>query len=89
MAGTPVLVSEKSGLGELLQEALTKEAAVRHVVPVTGDVDIDTDVWSRAVEAILLDREAAFRRAIELRTNLAKQRTWTVAISALVAELER
>ncbi|MCL8300376.1 glycosyltransferase [Pseudomonas mosselii] len=89
LAGTPVLVSEKSGLGELLQEALTKEAAVRHVVPVTGDVDIDTDVWSRAVEAILLDREAAFRRAIELRTNLAKQRTWTVAISALVAELER
>lgn len=89
LAGTPVLVSEKSGLGELLQEALTKEAAARHVVPVTGDVDIDTDVWSRAVEAILLDREAAFRRAIELRTNLAKQRTWTVAISALVAELER
>lgn len=89
LAGTPVLVSEKSGLGELLQEALTKEAAARHVVPVTGDVDIDTDVWSRAVEAILLDREAAFRRAIELRTNLAKQRAWTVAISALVAELER
>lgn len=89
LAGTPVLVSEKSGLGELLQEALTKEAAARHVVPVTGDVDIDTDVWSRAVEAILLDREAAFRRALELRAILAKQRTWTAAISALVAELER
>jgi len=62
LAGTPVLVSEQSGLGELLREVLTREAAARHIVRVTGDVKVDAEAWSRAAEGILLDREAAFRR---------------------------
>lgn len=87
LAGTPVLVSEQSGLGELLQEVLTKDAAARHVVRVTGDLKVDADAWSRAGEGILRDREAAFRRAMELRAYLASQRTWQSAISALLAEI--
>lgn len=87
LAGTPVLVSEQSGLGELLREVLTKEAAARHVVKVTGDLNVDADAWSRAGEGILRDRAAAFRRAMELRAHLASQRTWQSAISALLAEI--
>ena len=87
MAGTPVLVSEQSGLGELLREVLTKQIAARHVVRVTRDVKVDADAWSRAAEVILLDCEAAFRRAMEFRAYLATQRTWPFAINALLTEL--
>jgi glycosyltransferase involved in cell wall biosynthesis len=86
LAGTPVLVSEQSGLGMLLQEVLAREAAARHVVVVTGDLQADAGRWSRAIEGILLDRDAAFRRAAELRVTLARQRTWSSATSTLLAE---
>jgi glycosyltransferase involved in cell wall biosynthesis len=86
-AGTPVLVSSESGLGALLREALEPEQATRLVVPMSGDDAQDGEQWGRTVEAMLRDREAAFRRAAEVRTLLGNQKTWAAAAAGLLAEL--
>jgi glycosyltransferase involved in cell wall biosynthesis len=88
VAGTPVLVTAESGLGALLRETLENEQASRLVIPMSGDDDEDRDTWGRAVEATLRDREAAFRRAAEVRGQLARQKTWAAAVAGLLAELK-
>jgi glycosyltransferase involved in cell wall biosynthesis len=87
VAGTPVLVSDQSGLGAMLQEVLDPEQASRFVVRTSGDDDLDRDEWSRAVDAMLRDREAAFRRAGELRTRLGTVKTWAGAIATLLLDI--
>jgi glycosyltransferase involved in cell wall biosynthesis len=87
VAGTPVLVSSESGLGAMLREALEHEQAGRIVVPMSGDDDEDGERWGRAVEGMLRDREAAFRRAMEVRALLATRKTWAAAVAGLLAEL--
>lgn len=89
VAGTPVLVSSESGLGELLREVLEPEQATQFVVPVTGNDFDDGDRWARDVGAVLRDREASFHQVAELRTLLSQQRTWAASISGLLAELNR
>jgi len=86
VAGTPVLLSGQSGIGALLTEVLEPEQASRFLVRMSGD-DQDYEGWGRAVDAVLRDRDAAFRRAAELRTLLGKQKTWAAAIAGLLAEL--
>jgi glycosyltransferase involved in cell wall biosynthesis len=87
VAGTPVLVSGESGLGELLLGALEQEQASRLVIPMRGgDVEV-AERWGRAVEATVRDWAAAFRRAGEVRAQLARQKTWASAIAGLVGEL--
>ncbi len=87
VAGTPALVSGNSGLGELLCEILEAEQVNRVVVAMSGDNERDGDQWGRAVEALLRDREAAFRRAAEMRALLAAQKTWADAVTGLLAAL--
>jgi glycosyltransferase involved in cell wall biosynthesis len=86
VAGTPVLVSKESGLGDLLTE-LEPEEAARIVVPVTGDDDGDVDAWSIAIESALRDRDAEFRRVAALHDRLATTLTWTGASSAMLERL--
>ncbi|HEX8560297.1 MAG TPA: glycosyltransferase [Pyrinomonadaceae bacterium] len=87
-AGTPALVSSESGLAELLREVLDREQAGRFVVQTSGGDHETVERWARAVEAMLRDREAAFRRAAELREHLGRQRTWAAAVAGLLAELK-
>lgn len=87
VAGTPVLVSSASGLGDMLRETLDAEQAGRIVVPMSGDDEEDGERWGRAVEGMLRDREAAFRRAMEVRALLATRKTWAAAVAGLLAEL--
>lgn len=87
VAKVPVLVSSTSGLGELIRDLLPPNEAARVVVPTTGDDTKDIDEWSRAIEAMLRDREAAFAWASELQRRLASQRTWSRAVSDLLAKL--
>jgi glycosyltransferase involved in cell wall biosynthesis len=87
VAGTPVLVSNESGLGTLLRETLEQEQAKRIVIPITGDPKDDSEAWARAIEGILHDREAAFTRAGEVRALLASQKSWAAAIANLLAKL--
>jgi glycosyltransferase involved in cell wall biosynthesis len=87
VAGIPVLVSNQSGLGQLLHEVLGHEQANRIVVPITGDFEDDCEGWARAIEGILRDREAAFGRASEVSTLLSRQKPWVAAISGLLTQI--
>ncbi|MFJ8061421.1 glycosyltransferase family 4 protein [Streptomyces sp. NPDC096142] len=84
MAGTPVLVSDRSGLGALLREVLPAELAHRVVVPVDRDDKADIPVWGHRVAAVLLDREAAFATASAVRDIMASERTWASAARRLL-----
>jgi glycosyltransferase involved in cell wall biosynthesis len=88
VAGTPALISSESGLGQLLQGTLETEQANRFVVLASGDDAQDIETWSRAIEGVLRDRDAAFRRAAEVRTLLGRRKTWAAAMASLMAEME-
>lgn len=83
----PVLVSERSGLAELLT-SLCPEMSHLSVVPVTTELEADALEWSRQIEFNLLDREAAYRRAARLREILIPQLDWTAATKELVAAVD-
>jgi predicted nucleotide-binding protein len=88
IARTPVLVSSASGLGELLRQVLLPHEAARNVVETTGDDTMAADEWSRAIEAILRDRDGAFAWAEQLQGRLAVTRTWAGSISELLAAID-
>jgi len=83
MAGTPVLVSGSSGLGDLLLEVLPPELSARTVRPVTGDAD-DAQVWGHSVAAALQDRDAAFADAAQVLRRMGAARTWAMAAEQLL-----
>jgi hypothetical protein len=85
-AATPILVSDKSGLGQLLREHLG-DAAKLHVVEVHDDLKRDAEEWERRIEGVLLDREASFSRALKLRDELRPRLTWEAAVAALEAKM--
>jgi glycosyltransferase involved in cell wall biosynthesis len=90
VVGTPVLVSSSSGLAQMLRETLDAEQADRVVVETTGDeihVKADVQEWERAIDGILLDRDAAFRRAAELRHMLGTRHTWRASVESLLLSL--
>lgn len=83
-AGTPVLVSDQSGLSFLLRERLGKLAEPA-IVETHSDLDKAAPEWERAIESVLQDRQAAFARAATLRNTLALELTWPEAIRRLEA----
>ncbi|MFE0729818.1 glycosyltransferase family 4 protein [Streptomyces antibioticus] len=84
MAGVPVLISDRSGLGAVLREVLPAELAHRVVVPVDRDDKVDVPVWGHRIAAVLLDREAAFATAAAVRDIMASERTWAGATRRLL-----
>ncbi|MEV6644256.1 CATRA conflict system CASPASE/TPR repeat-associated protein [Amycolatopsis sp. NPDC051371] len=85
VAGTPVLVSDQSGLGVLLREVLPREQGDRVVVPV-DDRESDVELWGARISAALLDREGAFATAAAVRDTMARERTWS-AVAAGIRKL--
>ena len=83
MAGTPVLVSDKSGLGMLMAEMLPEKDLARTVVPIRNDKE-DALRWGHAVSAVLRDRGAAFHDAMVLRDVMARARPWALACAELL-----
>ncbi|WP_433825491.1 FxSxx-COOH system tetratricopeptide repeat protein [Actinoplanes sp. CA-015351] len=87
VAGTPALISASSGLGVLLEDVLPQDDAQRIVVSMAdGDHDL-VDRWARAIDAVLRDRDAAFRRADEIRSQLGRLRSWSMAAQHLLKEV--
>ncbi|MFF7885616.1 glycosyltransferase family 4 protein [Streptomyces sp. NPDC020794] len=82
--GVPVLISRRSGLGQLLREYLPAEDAARIVIPVRDDPRLDVPRWGSAVAAVLHRREAAFADAETVRTIMAGKRTWAMAAAELI-----
>ena len=83
-AGIPALVSDRSGLAQLMREVLPRECANRLIVPVRGDGG-DTALWGHRIAAVMLDRGAAFANAAEARERMVAARTWAAAARALLA----
>ena len=88
VAGTPALITSRSGLGQLLRQTLDPEQFARVVVTMTGDDQEDTDRWARSINGMILDRPAAFQRAFELQAILGSRTTWRSSVSALFSELK-
>lgn len=89
-AAVPVLVSNQSGLGEILQNDVRTDAAKCAVV-LTSGVDDETNIaaWSQAIKSVLFDRIAAYKRAVQLREDVAKVLDWANSVKKLVAELQK
>jgi glycosyltransferase involved in cell wall biosynthesis len=86
--GTPVLVSSRSGLAELLREVAPALAA-RFIVQIDDDWRSDTDRWSRALQNVFADRRAAFHATLELWDVLSSSLGWdSVAIAVEEAVLD-
>jgi glycosyltransferase involved in cell wall biosynthesis/8-oxo-dGTP pyrophosphatase MutT (NUDIX family) len=82
----PVLLSHRSGLAQLLTAEL-KELAASSILPVSGDVEKDAEIWAASLERILINRVAAFEQARILRKALAESLTWEFAVKRLVREI--
>ncbi|GIF60129.1 glycosyltransferase family 4 protein [Asanoa iriomotensis] len=83
VAGTPLLVSARSGLGMLLRDLVPDLA--RHVVlTVDDDQSNTTRVWGAAIAGVLRDPAAAFDRAERLREAMARKRTWAMAADVIL-----
>ena len=83
--GTPVLVSNKSGFAEFLKKKIPSASQLQqYVVRTVDDCDESADEWCKAIEFVLRDRKAAFRRTADLKDILGDY-TWEAASSALVS----
>ena len=80
--GVPVLVSAKSGLGEMLLGL--GGVAASCVVDVEDVAERDTASWARAIEAVLDDRRAAFDAATAVRIQVAERCTWLACAHKLL-----
>ena len=87
--GTPILVSDKSGMGELLKERLGASEAQNYVVATADDLDTAAAAWAKAIEFVLRDRRASFERARTLSRTLAAQNSWRSAAEGLIKEIEK
>lgn len=87
VAGTPVLVSGDSGLGELLEERLGEERAATWVVRMANDDAKDKETWANAIERVLLMREHHFAEIQRLRVELAGELPWSRSVKVLLESL--
>ncbi|HJU38027.1 MAG TPA: glycosyltransferase [Tahibacter sp.] len=85
--GTPILVSSRSGLAELIREHCAPDVADRCIADVTGEREIDAMVWEREIAAIMRDRRAAFRNALDMAAVLAEKLSWEKAAENLLVAI--
>lgn len=72
-AGVPVLVSDTSGLGEVV----AKLSGHRSIVATRGPDDRVVASWGRAIDRTLFDPHGSFRRAHDLREVYAAAFSWS------------
>ncbi|RQO59416.1 glycosyltransferase [Variovorax sp. KBW07] len=84
-AGTPILVSNKSGFAEFLKSKISSSNQLQqYVVRTVDDVDESATEWAKALEFVLRDRKAAFRRTVELQ-DIFTDHTWDTASKSMLA----
>jgi len=81
--GVPTLISDQSGLAELLTRELP-EFASEVVVPIALDDQKNYQEWGSRILQVLKNRDVAFARAVELRLALSKRHTWEAGATGLV-----
>eukprot|EP00058_Branchiostoma_floridae_P024930 XP_002610420.1 hypothetical protein BRAFLDRAFT_72355 [Branchiostoma floridae] len=80
-AGVPVLISEHSGLAELIEELSDKlgQPKFRHcIVKMKGDTATDADVekWAERIEDVLKNAKSEFAEARAFREKLLTSKYW-------------
>jgi glycosyltransferase involved in cell wall biosynthesis len=85
-AGCPALLSDRSGLAELILEFAPEEAH-HWIVSVAGDETTFLGKWETQVEFILSDRKAARERLKTLRDKLSEKISWTASVKAMMDAL--
>jgi len=88
-AGTPILITSKSGLAELISEHCPSEVANRCIVPVIDNREIDANAWERQIAYVMRDRRAAFRNTAEMAALLSRELTWDRAAGGLLDALNK
>lgn len=87
--GVPVLVSDTSGFGEVLQSQAQQVHSRNAVVTTPEEVNAAAQNWASAIAMQLLDRAASFSRAAELGKHLAQTIGWDAAVQSLMDKLGR
>ncbi len=85
--GVPILVSDTSGFGEVLQRTAPGVLARNAVVTTPQEVDAAARYWADAIAMQLLDPAASFSRASELGRLLAQTHSWDGAVRSLMDRL--
>ncbi|XP_035670263.1 uncharacterized protein LOC118411879 [Branchiostoma floridae] len=80
-AGVPVLISEHSGLAELIEELSDRlgQPTFRHcIVRMKGDTatDADTEKWAERIEDVLKNARSEFEEARAFREKLLASKYW-------------
>jgi glycosyltransferase involved in cell wall biosynthesis len=86
-AGIPVLVSDKSGLGELLK----KERFHSNIVAVSTAIAVleeDAKKWSLKITTNLTQRQKTFEEAHALRKHLYSKYSWEKVLQEWVGEVQ-
>jgi len=86
-AGVPVLVSARSGCGELIRE-VCPQLHNRVVIPVSSDVHQDARLWGKEIEFILRAPDEAFHFAAKLRAELLRTLSWRHSVTQMLAQPE-
>jgi glycosyltransferase involved in cell wall biosynthesis len=84
--GTPVLVSDKSGLAETLRYHLGWLAEPM-IVEVADDLERDVAGWRSAMQQVLDDPASAFKYAADIRARLKDVLRWDTMAARLTASL--
>jgi hypothetical protein len=83
--GVPVLVSDRSGMGDFI--AAHASNAARLVIEVRDNPLLDTGRWGEALGSVLADRKAHFTLSRLTRTELAPHANWELAATSMVRDL--
>ncbi len=84
--GTPVLVSDKSGLAQTLFHLLGREA-LPMIVGVVDNLQEDVRRWTAAIQGVLNDLPKAFTYADEIRAKLRAKLSWSSMAETLVERI--
>lgn len=83
-AGVPVLVSEESGVGQLIRRL---DPLAPEVLPTSGSEAFVLESWSDAVVNNTINAVDAFERAAELRALIIASHGWSQVIDAIFKRL--
>ncbi|MEV1115500.1 glycosyltransferase family 4 protein [Actinosynnema sp. NPDC049800] len=86
--GIPVRVSDRSGVGKLLRVALPEDLAKNVVLSVSKDDARDVELWSSHLNAVMMNRKAAFDTAWTVRNLLAERYTWADAVKVVETAIQ-
>lgn len=83
--GRPILATKQSGFADAIVQCLNNDTqALNHIVDRMLNDDKDVDAWSKAIEFILKDRNAAFARANELKQKMVEKFSWEKSVEEML-----